>query len=404
MKFKIENKAITEMSARAMESTLKSKAQWNLHNAICLSIEDSTLKIKSFLENMMFEGVLFPEHIESEGYAVINGKILINALKTMKDKVIEIKLAEGRVLINDKNTMIAVPVIREKQFENIKMEDKSKICEIDATDFLKMYGRVKKCTFSTNNDTEKFNYITINIEDNSAKTFIKNSYMEMFTTNSYIMAKAKRKADVYSGGTFKIYKKLFEKVSKIFKSASGTISIYGNSIYGDENTFIISSFGITVLIKLKEIPDFDYDEILNPLIHLPMAFSVKRKELLKSIKNMLPVANEKPLGKGSITFNVYNNKINLSTANEYLETSDRIECESYMSKPFEVTLQGNDLNKYLSSISEESITLHSKNPAAGAVLITGDVPDSFDNCMALMPFHNVLKTSKECSDYISNKK
>ena len=78
MKFKIENRAITEMSTRAMESTLKSKAQWNLHNAICLSIEDSTLKIKSFLENMMFEGVLFPEHIESEGYAVINGKILIN--------------------------------------------------------------------------------------------------------------------------------------------------------------------------------------------------------------------------------------------------------------------------------------------------------------------------------------
>ena len=399
MKFKIENKAITEMSARAMESTLKSKAQWNLHNAICLSIEDSTLKIKSFLENMMFEGVLFPEHIESEGYAVINGKILINALKTMKDKVIEIKLAEGRVLINDKNTMIAVPVIREKQFEDIKMEDKSKICEIDATDFLKMYSRVKKCTFSTNNDTEKFNYITINIEDNSAKTFIKNSYMEMFTTNSYVMAKAKRKADVYSSGTFKIYKKLFEKVAKIFKSALGTVSIYGN-----EHTFIISSFGITVLIKLKEIQDFDYDKVLNPLIHLPMAFSIKRKELLKSIKNMLPVANEKPIGKGSITFNVYNNIINLSTANEYLETSDRIECESYMSKPFEVTLQGNDLNKYLSSISEESITLHSKNPAAGAVLITGDVPDSFDNCMALMPFHNVLKTSKECADYISNKK
>ena len=272
MKFKIENKAITEMSARAMESTLKSKAQWNLHNAICLSIEDSTLKIKSFLENMMFEGVLFPEHIESEGYAVINGKILINALKTMKDKVIEIKLAEGRVLINDKNTMITVPVIREKQFEDIKMEDKSKICEIDATDFLKMYGRVKKCTFSTNNDTEKFNYITINIEDNSAKTFIKNSYMEMFTTNSYIMAKTKRKADVYSSGTFKIYKKLFEKVSKIFKSALGTVSIYGN-----EHTFIISSFGITVLIKLKEIPNFDYDKVLNPLIHLPMAFSVTRK-------------------------------------------------------------------------------------------------------------------------------
>ena len=119
---------------------------------------------------------------------------------------------------------------------------------------------------------------------------------------------------------------------------------------------------------------------------------------------MLPVANEKPLGKGSITFNVYNNIINLSTANEYLETSDRIECESYMSKPFEVTLQGNDLKNYLSSISEESITLHSKNPAAGAVLITGDVPDSFDNCMALMPFHNVLKTSKECADYIGNNK
>ena len=399
MKFKIENKAITEMSARAMESTLKSKAQWNLHNAICLSIEDNALKIKSFLENMMFEGVLFPEHIESEGYAVINGKILINALKTMKDKVIEINLTEGRVLINDKNTMIAVPVMREKQFEDIKMEDKSKICEIDATDFLKMYGRVKKCTFSTNDDTEKFNYVTINIEDNSAKTFIKNSYMEMFTTNSYVMAKAKRKADVYSSGTFKIYKKLFEKVAKIFKSALGTVSIYGN-----EHTFIISSFGITVLIKLKEIPDFEYDKVLNPLIQLPMAFSVKRKELLKSIKNMLPVANEKPIGKGSITFNVYNNIINLSTANEYLETSDRIECKSYMSKPFEVTLQGNDLNKYLSSISEESITLHSKNPAAGAVLITGDVPDSFDNCMALMPFHNVLKTSKECAEYISNKK
>lgn len=399
MKFKIENKAITEMSARAMESTLKSKAQWNLHNAICLSIEDNALKIKSFLENMMFEGVLFPEHIESEGYAVINGKILINALKTMKDKVIEINLTEGRVLINDKNTMIAVPVMREKQFEDIKMEDKSKICEIDATDFLKMYGRVKKCTFSTNDDTEKFNYVTINIEDNSAKTFIKNSYMEMFTTNSYIMAKAKRKAYVYNGGTFKIYKKLFEKVAKIFKSALGTVSIYGN-----EHTFIISSFGITVLIKLKEIPDFEYDKVLNPLIQLPMAFSVKRKELLKSIKNMLPVANEKPIGKGSITFNVYNNIINLSTANEYLETSDRIECKSYMSKPFEVTLQGNDLNKYLSSISEESITLHSKNPAAGAVLITGDVPDSFDNCMALMPFHTVLKTSKECAEYISNKK
>ena len=163
---------------------------------------------------MMFEGVLFPEHIESEGYAIINGKILINALKTMKDKVIEIKLAEGSVLINDKNTMIAVPVIREKQFEDIKMEDKSKICEIDATDFLKIYGRVKKCTFSTNNDTEKFNYVTINIEDNSDKTFIKNSYMEMFTTNSYVMAKAKRKADVNIGGTFKIYKKLFEKVAK----------------------------------------------------------------------------------------------------------------------------------------------------------------------------------------------
>ena len=120
---------------------------------------------------------------------------------------------------------------------------------------------------------------------------------------------------------------------------------------------------------------------------------------------MLPVANEKPIGKGSITFNVYNNIINLSTANEYLETSDRIECKSYISKPFEITLQGNDLNKYLSSISEESITLHSKNPATGAVLITGDVPDSFDNCMALMPFHNVLKTSKECADYnIGNNK
>lgn len=399
MKFKIENRAITEMSTRAMESTLKSKAQWNLHNAICLSIEDSTLKIKSFLENMMFEGVLFPEHIESEGYAVINGKILINALKTMKDKVIEINFTEGRVMISDRNTMIAVPVIHEKKFEDIKMEDKNKICEIDATDFLKMYGRVKKCTFSTNNDTEKFNYITINIEDNSTKTFIKNSYMEMFTTNSYVMAKAKRKADVYNSGTFKIYKKLFEKVAKIFKSALGTVSIYGN-----EHTFIISSFGITVLIKLKEIPDFEYDKVLNPLIQLPMAFSVKRKELLKSIKNMLPVANEKPLGKGSITFNVYNNIINLSTANEHLETSDRIECKSYMSKPFEITLQGNDLNKYLSSISEESITLHSKNPATGAVLITGDVPDSFDNCMALMPFHNVLKTSKECAEYISNKK
>lgn len=399
MKFKIENRAITEMSTRAMESTLKSKAQWNLHNAICLSIEDSTLKIKSFLENMMFEGVLFPEHIESEGYAVINGKILINALKTMKDKVIEINFTEGRVMISDKNTMIAVPVIHEKKFEDIKMEYKGKICEIDVTDFLKMYGRVKKCTFSTNNDTEKFNYITINIEDNSDKTFIKNSYMEMFTTNSYVMAKAKRKADVYNSGTFKIYKKLFEKVAKIFKSALGTVSIYGN-----EHTFIISSFGITILIKLKEISDFEYDKVLNPLIQLPMTFSVKRKELLKSIKNMLPVANEKPIGKGSITFNVYNNIINLSTANEYLETSDRIECKSYMSKPFEVTLQGNDLNKYLSSISEESITLHSKNPAAGAVLITGDVPDSFDNCMALMPFHTVLKTSKDCADYISNKK
>lgn len=147
MKFKIENKAITEMSARAMESTLKSKAQWNLHNAICLSVEDNTLKIKSFLENMMFEGVLFPEHIESEGYAVINGKILINALKTMKNKVIEINLTEDKVVINDRNTMIAVPVIREKQFEDIKMEYKGKICEIDVTDFLKMYSRVKKMHF-----------------------------------------------------------------------------------------------------------------------------------------------------------------------------------------------------------------------------------------------------------------
>ena len=230
MKFKIENKEITEMSARAMESTLKSKAQWNLHNAICLSIEDSTLKIKSFLENMMFEGVLFPEHIESEGYAVINGKILINALKTMKDKVIEIKLAEGRVLINDKNTMIAVPVIREKQFEDIKMEDKSKICEIDATDFLKMYGRVKKCTFSTNNDTEKFNYVTINFEDNSAKTFTKNSYVEMFTTNSYVMAKAKRKADIYTNKNLKYIKICLKKWQK-YSNLRQEQSVYTATAY-----------------------------------------------------------------------------------------------------------------------------------------------------------------------------
>lgn len=390
MKFKIENKAITEMAARAMESTLKTKAQSNLHNAICLLVEKNVLKIKSFLKNMMFEGILFPEQIESEGYAVINGKILITALKTMRDSFIEIKLTNKSIVMNDRNTMIAVPIIREKQFEDIDLRNKNKICEIDITDFLKMYARVKKCTYSTNDETEKFNYVTIEFEDAAAS---------MFTTNSYIMAKAKRKADVYNSGTFKIYKKLFEKVAKIFKSALGTVSIYGN-----EHTFIISSFGITVLIKLKEIPDFDYDKVLKPLIQLPMTFSVKRKELLKSIKNMLPVANEKPLGKGSITFNVYNNIINLSTANEYLETSDKIECKSYISKPFEVTFQGNDLNKYLSSISEESITLHSKNPAAGAVLITGDVPDSFDNCIALMPFHNVLKTSKECTDYINNKK
>ena len=276
-------------------------------------------------------------NIEEAGIVTVNGKKLLDIVRSLKDDTIELFVEDNNIIIKQKSTKFKLPTFNHQEYPTFPtIDDKAQIT-LDSIDLIKSLKKIIPA-IDVNNPKYELNGALIDIKSNET----------LFVgTDTKRLAVVKIEKDSQEELSLIIPKKAIIEIQKLFLDK---IDIYYN-----ENHIIIKNEQFFLFSRLINGKFPDYQRIIPSSTKYRL--NIPKKEILDAMKVISIISQEI-----KITFD--NNQIVLESINgDTQEAKTTIDTPIAIDKPFIMGVNSKFIFDFISQIDTSDFTIELNEPS-----------------------------------------
>jgi DNA polymerase-3 subunit beta len=314
-------KNILEQALSQLQPFLERKDNTQITSHIYLKTQDKKLILKATDYEIGLKNEIEDAEIKEEGEITANGKKLIEIIRSLKDKKINLHKEEDNLHIEQEYSKFKLPSFNPKEYPNFpKANNKQKI-SINST---KLISSLKKIIPSIDSNNPKH-------ELNGALMDIKENKINFVSTDTKRLSLVKILEKNPKQISLIIPRKAIAEIQKLFLDEI--------ELFYDTTNLIITSKNKLFYTKLINGKFPSYERIIPTKLNYSL--NIKKDETIESIKQINTVSNE-------IKINFYPKKIEFeSLSEENIEAHTQIETKTPFQEKFTLIVNSKFLLDFL---------------------------------------------------------
>jgi DNA polymerase-3 subunit beta len=345
VKFIIEKKDLLSLLAKAQNIVEKRTTMPILVNILLDVSANSVQVFATDLEVSLTDKC--PIKMEVMGKVAVNAKSLFDIVKELNDEPIHITQKPNFwVEIRQNKTVFNIVGINSDEYPVFPTYSTKEFMPIDAHVLKDM---IEKTIYSVSHDETRYHLNGVYFEK---YTNAEGAHYRMVATDGHRMSLVDRKSEVNRPGLEAnagviIPRKGLNEIRKLIDSINGPIEM---AIEGSQ---LVIRYGDTVLmIRLIEGKYPNYQQLIPQ--NLPEQISVRREELLQSLKRVSLLANQKSKG---VTLTLSAGKMEITSNNpEMGDAKEEIDV-NYKGKEFRIGFNAKYILDVLNSFDDEEVEI-----------------------------------------------
>lgn len=316
---------------------LERKDPTNITSHIYLDASSDTVTIKSTDSEIGLEIQSNQFTIQEPGIFTVNGKKLLDIVRTLKDDIIEFSLEENNLIVKQKKSKFKLPTFTHEEYPTFPTIDEKGQITLDSISLIKS---LKKITPAIDINNPKY-------ELNGALLDIKNNKTLFVGTDTRRLAVIDLENNSEVELDLIIPKKAIIEIQKLFLDKI--------DIYYDENSMIVKNDQFFLFTRLINGKFPDYQRIIPQ--NSKYSLTIPKKELLEAMKIVNIISPEI-----KVTFE--RNIIILESLNgDIQEAKTSIETPIEIDDSYSLALNSKYLFDFISQIDEDSFTIKLNEPS-----------------------------------------
>jgi DNA polymerase III subunit beta len=342
----IVEKAVSENKIRPVISGIYMEAKGKM---IFLRGTDLELTINSLVDG----------EIEEEGSVVFTYQLVAEYLKEIKDEMITMRVEEGKMIIESKNSFSEFVIYDEQDYPTIKGIEDGIEFYLGKTIFLNLMEKARVASAPTPENLA-VNCVRVEIEEKKIKMIASDTYRMMYCEDELLGENSTDKVMKIS-----IPIKTVDSIIKILKGIDGetlNLRYEGNQIF-------LRIGEISILSRLIDLPFPDYKNILNNT-NYSKAVLLNNKDLTAVLKRVLIFVRSNSEAKNSAIFNFIGNKLYIKGVSENAKINEEADTLKD-GEDLKISLNVKFLLDYAQIVDEDNLSIKMSS-ASGAVFLKGE--------------------------------
>lgn len=342
----IVEKAISENKIRPVISGIYMEAKGKM---IFLRGTDLELTINSLVDG----------EIEEEGSVVFTYQLVAEYLKEIKDEMIVMRVEDGKMVIESKNSFSEFVIYDAEDYPTIKGIEDGTEFYLGKSTFVSLMEKARVASAPTPENLA-VNCVRVEIEDRKIKMIASDTYRMMYCEEELTGESITDKIMKIS-----VPIKTVDSIIKILKGIDGetlNLRYEGNQIF-------LRIGEISILSRLIDLPFPDYKNILNNT-NYTKTILLNNKDLTAVLKRVLIFVRSNSEAKNSAIFNFTGNKLYIKGVSENAKINEETDTLKD-GDDLKISLNVKFLLDYAQIVDEDNLSIKMSS-SSGAVFLKGE--------------------------------
>lgn len=346
MKIVINKREIENVLVKSIPF-LESKDMSMITSNVLISLSDDTLSINATDYQMGLESTMSVMGIIEDGYAIVNGKKLLDIIKVLKDDNVTIETKKNDLHISQSRSKFKLSLFNDGEFPSFPKMDTTIELPIDS---LKMINAFREITPSIDLNNPKH-------ELNAASINIKKDGIDFVSTDSRRLSIVSAESKNDNEMSILIHRKAILEIQKLFYE---DVKIYSDGVY-----FIIKSDNFMFFTKLLSGKFPEYSRIIPK--EITHEIKINKLLMIESIKQIHIISNE-------VQLKISNNCMTFTATNDFNDKSSTdIEIDYECDDEFTIAVNSKYILDFLSVIYNNEFTMGISEPNMPFILKSDDL-------------------------------
>lgn len=309
MKIKI-NKSKLENIISNFQPFLEKRDNSQITSHILIETQLNTLILKATDYEIGIITRIQDEMIQTEEKITVNGKEILNVLKSLKDSEIELISHENELEIKQEKTKIKLQSFIGDNFPDFPSDYKNSKINIDSSSVINSLKKIFPV-----------------IEPNSSRMEIRNALIDIKDSKIKFVATDTKRLEIisFSNPSIEKIKFMFPRraiieVQKFFNEQA--------NIYFNENNIIIENDSNTFFTRIPNSNFLDYERVIPKDVNIKYKIKIDKEKMIESLKIINSVSKK-------VKLNFYKEKITFESVNDSdSKAITEIEIEKEINKDF----------------------------------------------------------------------
>ncbi len=350
----IVEKAVSENKIRPVISGIYMEAKGKM---IFLRGTDLELTINSLVDG----------EIEEEGSVVFAYQLVAEYLKEIKDDIITMRVEDGKMVIESKNSFSEFVIYDAEDYPTIKGIEEGIEFYLGKASFVNLMEKARIAAAPTPENLA-VNCVRVEIEDKKIKMIASDTYRMMYCEEELASESTTDKTMKIS-----VPLKTVDSIIKILKGIDGEMV----NLRYEGNQIFLRIGEVSILSRVIDLPFPDYKNILNNT-NYTKTILLNNKDLYAVLKRVLIFVRSNSEAKNSAIFNFIGNKLYIKGVSENAKINEETDTLKD-GEDLKISLNVKFLLDYAQIIEEDNLSIKMSS-SSGAVFLKGE---KFDNTVYL---------------------
>ncbi len=318
------------------QAFLERKDPTNITSHIYLNVEIDTVTIKATDSEIGLEVKSNQFNVEEIGIVTVNGKKLLDIVRTLKEDTIQLHTEDSNIIIKQKNTKFKLPTFNHQEYPTFPNIDNKGLITLDSMQLIKSLKKIIPA-IDINNPKYELNGALIDIKEDKTK-FVGTDTRRLAIVQLDNISEEELSLIIPKKAIIEIQKLFLDKID----------------IYYDNNHIIVKNEQFFIFSRLINGKFPDYQRIIPSSIKHSLV--VPKKDILEAMKTITIISQEI-----KITFE--SNLITLeSLNNDTQEAKTTIDLPIAIQEEFSFAVNSKYLFDFLSQIDTTDFTIELNEP------------------------------------------
>lgn len=346
----IVEKAVSENKIRPVISGIYMEAKGKM---IFLRGTDLELTINSIVDG----------EIEEEGSVVFSYQLVAEYLKEIKDEMITMRVEEGKMIIESKNSFSEFVIYDASEYPTIRGIEEGIEFFLNKTHFVSLMEKARVASAPTPENLA-VNCVRVEIEERKLKMIASDTYRMMYCEEELSGESSTDKTMKIS-----VPLKTVDSIIKILKGIDGetlNLRYEGNQIF-------LRIGEVSILSRVIDLPFPDYKNILNNTFYNKNIL-LNNSDLVSVLKRVIIFVRNNSEAKNSAIFNFIGNKLYIKGVSENAKINEETDTLKD-GDDLKISLNVKFLLDYAQTIDEDNLSIRMSS-SSGAVFLKGEKSDN----------------------------